>query len=221
VRLSAPSSRELEEFVYFAYIKRIAKRQDFNMSKQRTENEPGSSFLGETEDERLVDLFSYLDNRVPAPYRSAVLTYLLPRALPMPAVRKLQSPPPRPGRPAAAQRLAAEAQSGERLEIDPYAVILSRRGETLLKAMAVLHFAATTLSIRWMTPTEIARLIGELDDTHGVYRSNLSNALRKEQDFVSRRPRGRGYEYGLTARGRAQVARELRLLGWAGRDERE
>jgi hypothetical protein len=87
--------------------------------------------------------------------------------------------------------------------------------------MAVLHFAATTLSIRWMTPTEIARLIGELDDTHGVYRSNLSNALRKEQDFVSRRPRGRGYEYGLTARGRAQVARELRLLGWAGRDERE
>jgi hypothetical protein len=98
-------------------------------------------------------------------------------------------------------------------DLGAYAGLLARRGETLLKALAVLHLAEVHLGVRWMTPSEIARLLGEIDDAHTVYRSNLSNALRQEQILVSRRPRGRGYEYGLTLPGRDRVLRELRLSG--------
>jgi hypothetical protein len=67
--------------------------------------------------------------------------------------------------------------------------------------------------VRWLTPTEIVRLMGELDEAHKVYRPNVSNVLRKEKTLVARRPRGRGYEYGLTKPGRARVLREVSLLG--------
>jgi hypothetical protein len=189
------------------------------MPKNTTNGRLRPSFLASTEEERLRALFAYLEARVPAAYRSEVLSYLLPRALPTPSDRPQDAPPPLPASSAVNQgRSRAAARSGNP-EMEPYAELLSRRGETLLKALVALHLAGTVLGIRWMTPTELARLLGEIDDKHRVYRSNLSNALRKEQDLVSRRRRGRGYEYELTARGHARVARELRLLGFAADGE--
>jgi len=94
----------------------------------------------------------------------------------------------------------------------PYATLFGRRGDTLLKALAALHVAESQLDVNWLTPTEIVRLLSDMDASHRAYRSNVSNVLRTEQSLVSRRPRGRGYEYALTTRGRAWVVREINLL---------
>ena len=179
------------------------------------------SFLAEAEESRLLDLLDYLEEKIPAAYRVELLSYLLPRAIPDEAVAAA------PGRVAAVPGAIAEedaraerpAAGRHRTEeegvvgLESYLALFARRGDTLLKALASLRFAEAHLGVRWLTPTEIVRLLGELDDAHKVYRSNVSNALRKEESMVARRPRGRGYEYGLTKQGRARVMRELSLLG--------
>lgn len=183
------------------------------------------SILAEDEEIRLLELLDYLDERVPAEYRSELLAFLLPRTLPAGQdVRMSQRPVVSASDPGglSGQRGTPEAGGAVRSpraeeqpvpELESYRALFARRGDTLLKALATLRFAETKLEVRWLTPTEIVRLMGELDEAHKVYRPNVSNVLRKEKTLVARRPRGRGYEYGLTKPGRARVLREVSLLG--------
>ncbi len=185
------------------------------MTENQTRAASIHTFLPEAEEKRLLELLDYLEEKIPAAYRVEVLSYLLPRAISKerelappgaPAIAKV-----RPDSPAPRSRGSKEVESVVALE--SYLALFARRGDILLKALATLRFAETQLGVRRLTPTEIVRLQGELDDSHKVYRSNVSNALRKEQTLVSRRPRGRGYEYSLTKPGRSRVVRELTLLG--------
>jgi len=193
------------------------------MTENQTRTGAIHTFLPEAEEKRLLELLDYLEEKIPAAYRVEVLSYLLPRAI----SKERELAPPgapsiaevRPDSPAPRSRGSKEVESVVALE--SYLALFARRGDTLfarrgdilLKALATLRFAETQLGVRRLTPTEIVRLQGELDDSHKVYRSNVSNALRKEQALVSRRPRGRGYEYSLTKPGRSRVVRELTLLG--------
>ncbi len=172
------------------------------------------SFLAEAEEGRLLELLDYLEERIPSAYRVELLSYLLPRAIPderVAAVRGVMSEEDaRAARPAAGRHGTEERGV---VGLESYLALFAGRGNTLLKALASLRFAEAQLGVRWLTPAEIVRLLGEIDDAPRVYRSNVSNVLRKEESLVARRPRGRGYEYGLTKPGRARVMRELSLLG--------
>ena len=172
------------------------------------------SFLAEAEETRLLELLDYLEERIPAAYRVELLSYLLPRAIPdegVAAVRGVMSE--EDARVASPVTDRHEPEEKGVVGLETYLALFARRGDTLLKALASLRFAEAQLGVKWLTPTEIVRLLGEIDDAHKVYRSNVSNVLRKEENMVARRPRGRGYEYGLTKPGRARVMRELSLLG--------
>jgi len=172
------------------------------------------SFLAEAEESRLLELLDYLEERIPAAYRVELLSYLLPRAIPdegVAAVRGVMSE--EDARVASPVTDRHEPEEKGVVGLETYLALFARRGDTLLKALASLRFAEAQLGVKWLTPTEIVRLLGEIDDAHKVYRSNVSNVLRKEENMVARRPRGRGYEYGLTKPGRARVMRELSLLG--------
>lgn len=110
-----------------------------------------------------------------------------------------------------APRVQAERIDEDGLDLDAYMPILMRRGDVLLKALAGLHLAETFLEVRWMTPAELADLLGEKAGARSVYRSNLSNALRRETALVARQRRGRGWCYSLTDQGRRRIEREMRL----------
>ena len=187
------------------------------MSEDIRQPKPVHAFLAADEEDRLLDLLDYLEDKIPAAYRAAVLSFLLPRAITDARVLTEPGAPSvvdRDGHlkgPAAGSHGDKEKEEGIS-SLEAYHTLVARRGDTLLKALASLRFAETQLGIRWLTPTEIVRLLGDLDDDHHVYRSNVSNVLRKEESLVARRPRGRGYEYGLTRPGRARVMRELSLM---------
>lgn len=186
------------------------------MSEDRRQPKRMHAFLAADEEDRLLDLLDYLEDKIPAAYRAEVLSFFLPRAITDERVLTQPGEPSvdRDGHfkgPAAGSHGDKEKEEGIS-SLEAYHTLFARRGDTLLKALASLRFAETQLGIRWLTPTEIVRLLGDLDDDHHVYRSNVSNVLRKEESLVARRPRGRGYEYGLTRPGRARVMRELSLV---------
>jgi hypothetical protein len=174
------------------------------------------SVLAQDEENRLLELLDYLEKKIPAEYRKELLSFLLPRTISgerMDAAGVAPRPEEEDVRPASPAPDKLTVDEKEIVRPESYRALFARRGDTLLKALATMRFAETQLEVRWLNPMEIVRLLGELDDTHRIYRSNVSNVLRKEENMVARRPRGRGYEYGLTKAGRARVMRELSLLG--------
>ena len=189
------------------------------MTDTDAKGEASPAFLEVAEEQRLLELLDYLEEKIPVHYRAELLSYLLPRAIGH--ASESSGGPPRTERADDAvesESLASvgrppDEDAGRSFGTESYQALFSRRGETLLKALAAIRFAESRLGVRWMTPGEIVRLLSEIDDSHKLYRSNVSNALRKEPVLVSRRGRGRGFEYGLTRPGRARVDRELALLG--------
>ena len=197
------------------------------MNENGKEADTVHTFLEESEERRLTALFAYLEKKIPAAYRVELLSYLLPRAIPRASMEERQ--PPFPTAPAAhfvaahleaelpleesAPRVLGHEEGQPAVALHSYLPLFARRGKTLLKALATIWLAETRLGVSWLTPAEIVRLQEDFDADHKVYRSNVSNVLRKETALISRRPRGRGYEYGLTRAGRDRVERELTLLG--------
>ena len=161
-----------------------------------------------TERDKINRLISYVEAEVPDVYRTVVLDYLL----------RLRSSTAAPSAPtwqrAGSTSPAAIDHSAARRSVDVsiYDSLLSRRGEPLLKSLAALHASETQLEVRWMTPAEITFFLRDIAGVTSAYRSNISNALRREPALVVRRPRGRGYEYGLTRRGHSYLQRRLRLV---------
>ena len=151
---------------------------------------------------RALDLIQAIESRVPSEYRLTLFTALL-------EVADVAAEPSR-------QETAGEQQSatqGIGVDLGAYARALSGPGRLLAKALITLEIVATQMSIDWMTPAEIERFLVERARATHVYRTNVSNALRRARGLVDRRRRGRAYEYRLTEAGRAVVERELAILG--------
>lgn len=165
----------------------------------------------ESERDSLARLIEFVEGEVPEQYRAAVLGHLLPRVLGAEAAGGEQLPTV-PVTNAAEGSLRDHPAAPQRIDLSAYEVLLLRRGEPLLKALIALHVGRVQLGIRWMTPAEIAFFLREVAGVRSAYRSNISNALRREETLVTRRPRGRGYEYGLVRRGDGFLERQLRLV---------
>lgn len=166
-----------------------------------------TSPISPAERDEINRLISYVEAEVPDPYRTVVLSHLL----------RLRSQDAATAEPTKQREGAATpgavGQYTDRLSVDVsiYGSLLGRRGEPLVKSLAALHASETQLGVRWMTPAEVTFFLREIAGIPSAYRSNISNALRQEQALVTRRPRGRGYEYGLTRRGHSYLERRLRL----------
>ncbi len=161
-----------------------------------------------TERDEINRLISYVEAEVPDVYRTVVLDYLL----------RLRSPFTATSAPAwqpdgnAVEATVDDSAARHSVDVSIYDSLLARRGEPLLKSLAALHASETQLEVRWMTPAEITFFLRDIAGVTSAYRSNISNALRREPALVVRRPRGRGYEYGLTRRGHSYLKRRLRLV---------
>ncbi len=150
-----------------------------------------------------LSLIAVVESRVPEPYRLEIVRALLPQAIGRGTGDVTPSTVTRP----------RAASTGSRLQLAPYASVLSTPGKMLLKALVALEATSLQLGIEWMTPSEIERFLAERARVPSVYRTNLSNALRAARDLVDRRRRGRAYEYRITRRGRAALERDLAIGG--------
>ncbi|MFQ5743266.1 MAG: hypothetical protein ACE5HV_06715 [Acidobacteriota bacterium] len=159
------------------------------------------SFLDDREQRQLKELLDYLDLEVPGPFRTTLLAHLLGRVVPLPL---------------ASLGYPRQSLSGplfeNRVDLACFVACFSQRGNVLLKSLAALHLGEVRLGVHWMTPRELATLISSTAAGTTPYRSNVSNMLRRETTLVTRRRRGRGFEYALTDRGRKLVDHHLRLL---------
>ena len=164
--------------------------------------------VSQTEHDEINRLISYVEAEVPADYRAVVLDYLLRFRSPRAAI----SVPARQHERTAVQATGGHSADRHSIDLSIYDSLLSRRGEPLLKSLAALHASETQLRVRWMTPAEITFFLRDIAGVTTAYRSNISNALRREPALVVRRRRGRGYEYGLTPRGHSYLERRLRLV---------
>lgn len=159
--------------------------------------------------QRALELIHAIESKVPAEYRVALFAALLGADLGAGA------------RAGGGQRLdsVAETQSAADwmgIDIGAYAKVLAGPGRLLVKALITLEIVVTQMSIDWMTPAEIERFLIERARATHVYRTNLSNSLRRARGLVDRRRRGRAYEYRITEAGRAVVVREVTIVGSAG-----
>ena len=161
-----------------------------------------------TERNEINRLISYVEAEVPDAYRTVVLDYLL--RMRSPATPTSAPTWQRDGN--ASQAAIDRSVARHSVDVSIYDSLLSRRGEPLLKSLAALHASETQLEVRWMTPAEITVFLRDIAGVTSAYRSNISNALRREPALVVRRRRGRGYEYGLTRRGHSYLERRLRLV---------
>lgn len=169
-----------------------------------TDTSPPDLPLDSAELRILRRLLQFLDSEVPGPYRIPLFTHLLHRLAPRPAAavrparrrgfpRDEAAPPPTP------------------ITLRPYRVILQRRGNNLLKALAALDAAERQVGTAWLTPRQVTDLLKDAAGSRSIYRSNVSNALRTAEEVVDRRREGRGYAYRITTHGRETLERELRL----------
>jgi len=156
--------------------------------------------------ERALRLISTIESKVPAEYRVTLFTALLGSGLDTGGE----------GDERGRQDSAAESQSAAAwvgIDLGAYAKALAGPGRLLAKALITLDIVLTQMGIDWMTPAEIERFLVERARATHVYRTNVSNALRRAPGLVDRRRRGRAYEYRITEAGRAVVERELAILG--------
>ena len=156
---------------------------------------------------RALELINEIESRVPAAYRVSLFTALLTDGLGGAADAM--------GRHQRQDGLLDATRAADWVGIDlgAYAKALSGPGRLLSKALITLEIVVTQMSIEWMTPAEIERFLVERARATHVYRTNVSNALRRARGLVDRRRRGRAYEYRLTEAGRDVVEREIAILG--------
>lgn len=156
-------------------------------------------------------LIDVVEARVPAPYRVAVFEWLARSARPAAAAVA----PEHPGVEVATAARGPQTSASEWVGVDlaHYAKALSGPGRLLAKALLTLEIVSSQVNAEWMTPAEIERFLVERARATHVYRTNVSNALRRAPGLVDRRRRGRAYEYRLTDAGRSVVERELAILG--------
>lgn len=176
--------------------------------------------------DRLAVLAGAVDARIPPRYRRDAFRVMAERAVGpkdrrdrhgMGAQEPAGQPPQAPS--AAADPalpldgLQAAMAAGEaRHYLTAHAPLLGHPGRTLLKALLALRVAVDQMGVEWLTPAEMERLLLDHGGASGIYRTNLSNALRVARGRVDRRPRGRGFEYRITTSGREILAAELRRL---------
>jgi len=154
--------------------------------------------------QRALELIQAIESQVPAEYRVTLFTALFEEDLGEGAAARQR------------QDSAAEAQSAADwvgIDLGAYAKALAGPGRLLAKALITLEIVDTQMNIDWMTPAEIERFLVERARATHVYRTNVSNALRRARGLVDRRRRGRAYEYRITEAGRAVVEREIAILG--------
>lgn len=156
--------------------------------------------------QRALDLIQAIDARVPAEYRVTLFTALMGADL-----RGVAGTVGRQRMDAAAETPLTADLVG--IDLGAYAKALEGPGRLLAKALITLDIVVTQMNIDWMTPAEIERFLVERARATHVYRTNLSNALRRARGLVDRRRRGRAYEYRITDAGRAVVEREIAILG--------
>ncbi len=156
--------------------------------------------------QRALDLIRAIDARVPAEYRVSLFTALLGADL-----LGVAGTGGRQRMDAAAETQPTAALVG--IDLGAYAKALAGPGRLLAKALITLDIVVTQMKIDWMTPAEIERFLVERARATNVYRTNVSNALRRARGLVDRRRRGRAYEYRITDAGRAVVEREIAILG--------
>lgn len=159
--------------------------------------------------QRALELIGEIESRVPTEYRVPLFTALL---------ADLRGGLGAGNEPGGRQRQdgLAEAQHAAKwvgIDLGAYAKALSGPGRLLSKALITLDIVFTQMNIDWMTPAEIERFLVERARATHVYRTNVSNALRRARGLVDRRRRGRAYEYRLTEAGHAAVEREIAILG--------
>ena len=156
---------------------------------------------------RALELINEIESRVPAQYRVTLFTALLTDGLggAGDGVRGRQRQDGLVGPPRTADWVG--------IDLGAYAKALSGPGRLLSKALITLEIVVTQMTIEWMTPAEIERFLVERARATHVYRTNVSNALRRARGLVDRRRRGRAYEYRLTEAGRDVVEREIAILG--------
>ncbi len=155
--------------------------------------------------ERALELINEIESRVPAEYRVTLFEVLLADLRGETGVRG------RPRQEPSTDPQSATAWVG--IDLETYAKALSGPGRLLAKALITLEIVDSQMHIDWMTPAEIERFLVERARATHVYRTNVSNALRRARGLVDRRRRGRAYEYRLTEAGRSVVEREIAILG--------
>lgn len=156
-----------------------------------------------------------VDARIPARYRREAFRALARRVVsgPDPVQNHVVSAEHELSRgEASAASGSPEPAAGVRMGLAAFAQLLTSPGRVLLKALAALQAAADQTDLEWMTPAEIEHLLREQGGTAGIYRTNVSNALRASRGLVDRRRRQRGFEYRITTLGRQTLASELRRL---------
>ncbi len=155
-----------------------------------------------------VELIRALEARVPADYRLALFEAIVRADAQAFAPAGVRLGP-------ASDGVAPSASVADWVGIDlnVYAKALSGPGRLLAKTLVTLEIVASQMSVDWMTPAEIERFLVERARATHVYRTNVSNALRRARGLVDRRRRGRAYEYRLTKAGRGVVEREIAIFG--------
>ncbi len=153
---------------------------------------------------RALVLIGAIEDRVPAEYRVPLFSALLGGG-----VDRAESERRRDS----ATEASPAAPEWVGIDLGAYVKALSGPGRLLEKALITLEIVVTQMGVEWMTPAEIERFLVERARATHVYRTNVSNALRRARGLVDRRRRGRAYEYRLTEAGAAVVEREIAILG--------
>jgi hypothetical protein len=153
-----------------------------------------------------LELSKEIEATVPAEYRVPLFTALTGADL-----SRAAAAGDRQRREAAAESQSAATLVG--IDLGAYAKALEGPGRLLTKALITLEIVVTQMGVDWMTPAEIERFLVERARARHVYRTNVSNALRRARGLVDRRRRGRAYEYRITEAGLGVVEREITMLG--------
>lgn len=156
--------------------------------------------------QRALELIRAIESQVPAEYRVTLFTAMMGTAL-----HDVAGSGGRQWTDAAVETQSVADLVG--IDLGAYAKALAGPGRLLAKALITLEIVVTQMDIGWMTPAEIERFLVERARATHVYRTNVSNALRRAPGLVDRRRRGRAYEYRITDSGRAVVEREIAILG--------
>ena len=159
-------------------------------------------FLSAAERSSLGLLCAVTAEVVPAPYRSALFTYLLPRVV---------RPRRRTDLEVSANQLLGTPKAGAAGSAPLREVLLKIRGRLLLKALVALQYANDQAGLQWLTPPEISVYLKQQFLLPGIYRTNVSTALRGMPAYTDCRSRGRAFEYQINSLGREHVRRELHL----------
>jgi hypothetical protein len=158
--------------------------------------------------DRAIEVIEAVESRLPESYRVAAFRVLLAAELhvgPLAGGVRQAEVPASPGRVPNADWVG--------IELAPYVNALAGPGRLLPKALITLEIVAKQIQAEWMTPSEIERFLVERARATHIYRTNVSNALRRAPGLVDRRRRGRAYEYRITEAGRLVVEREIAILG--------